>query len=388
MVKSSLLRRSAEILAWLIIVVTAVVYTSAGIRNDENPALQYANDNEPEILSNDRSISPITEDFNSVVSANISLSIDDSGLSDNSEPVHCETPENDEPQDTEIQAVADNSSEVESEPNIGTTSPVYKFVNVNLLNVRKGPSSETEKVTALPKATRVQCLESSGEWVKIITDEKVEGYVFAEYLSDTAPPVYKYVVVNAVNLRKGPGSETELLGTIPFGKKVQVFEKSNDYIRVLTSDGKEGYVYNEYLADETVLASRSSAGGQYYNVELANKIIEYAKQFLGVKYVYGGSTPNGFDCSGFTQYVFKKFGIKLPRTAIEYANAGTKVSRENLKPGDLLLFDVNDSYRIGHVGIYIGNDKFIHASSTKGKVVIATLSKYGENLLGIRRVIK
>ena len=227
----------------------------------------------------------------------------------------------------------------------------------------------------LPKATRVQCFSEDGEWVKITTDDNIEGYVFAEYLSDTAPPVYKFVIVNAVNIRKGPSTDTEKLGTISFGNKIQVFEQSNDYVRILTNDGVEGYVWNEYIGDEIVLASRSSSG-QYYNSDLASKIIDYAKQFVGVPYVWGFN-PNGFDCSGFTWYVFKKFNINVPRTAQEYSGVGTKISRDNLKPGDVLLFDRNNDYRLGHVGIYLGNDKFIHASSRRGKVVITTLSKYG-----------
>lgn len=388
--KSSLLRRSAEILGGLIIVLTAVVYTS-GIRIAGNTAVQLVSESGTENLSeNEGNNSSYDEGLNELSIEDISLSMLDSSANDSEEqiPDACglsgyeELQEDSAVQSTENAMVQDQQSIPDTAP------PVYKFVNVNLLNVRKGPGSENEKITALPKATRVQCLNNDGEWVKIITDDNVEGYVFAEYLSDTAPPVYKFVVVNAVNIRKGPSSDTELLGTIPFGNKVQVFEASNEYIRVLTGNGVEGYVWKEYLADETVLASRKSSNGQYYNVDLASKIIEYAKQYLGVKYVYGGSTPNGFDCSGFTQYVFKKFNIKVPRSAHEYANVGTKVSREDLKPGDILLFDVNDSWRIGHVGIYIGNNQFIHASSSRGKVSITVLSKYGENLLGIRRVIK
>lgn len=407
--KSSLLKRCAEILAGLIIVATAVVYSAVGVRNAGNVELQSVTDSENGNTDNKTS----SEETNIDSSDNASLAMNDSAesVSDNAESVQnaedsstLDISRNDEYQNTaaqdtetenaEMQALtASSSNEARMPENVQaavseTAEPVYKYVNVNLLNVRKGPGSETEIVATLPKATRVQCFDSGNEWVKIVAEDKTEGYVFAEYLSDTAPPVYKYVVVNAVNLRKGPGSDTELLGTVSFGKKVQVFETDNDYVRVLTSDGSEGYVFKDYLGDETVLASRSTSTGQYYNSDLANQIIEYAKQFLGVRYVYGGTSPKGFDCSGFTQYVFKKFNIKLPRTASEYANVGTKVSRQDLKPGDILLFDVNNSWHIGHVGIYIGNDKFIHASSSRGKVAITTLSKYGENLLGIRRVIK
>lgn len=398
MSKSSLLRRGAEILAGLIIVVSTIAYTSVSIRNAEDGTAQHKSESGIEDINNEGNSSLIAEGTDGLSSENISLNIYDTQSSDGSGASKQDESQDDianQPTENDLskqvqQSIHPNNdifndqSDSKNEP---ISAPVYKFVNVNLLNVRKGPSSETEKVTMLPKATRVQCLSSDGEWVKIMTEDNIEGYAFTEYLSDTAPPVYKFVVVNALNIRKGPSSDTELLGTISFGNKVQVFEKSNDYVKVVTSNGIEGYVWNEYIADETILASRSSSG-QYYNAELASKIIDYAKQFTGVPYVYGGSTPNGFDCSGFTQYVFKKFNIKVPRTAQEYANVGTKISRENLKPGDVILFDRHNDYRLGHVGIYLGNDKFIHASSSKKKVVIATLSKYGGNILGIRRVIK
>ncbi|UZQ86109.1 C40 family peptidase [Thermoclostridium stercorarium] len=408
--KSNLLKRCAEILAGLMIVTTTVAYTSVGIRNAGSTAIQSVTGKETENRSNDEAgiTSYSSEDSYKVSSENITLDLndisgsDEAEMAENSMQICSDITEDGEGTETVNQA-ADNSAVQENEHSVTQVEanaeqeqkqkaeepqPVYKYVNVSLLNVRSGPSTESEKITMLSKATRVRCVGGDREWVKIITDDNVEGYVFAEYLSDTAPPVYKYVIVNSLNLRKGPSTETEILGTLPFGNKVQVFEADNNFVRILTGDGKEGYVWKEYLGDEVVLASRSASAGQSYNADLANKIIEYAKQFLGVKYVYGGSSPNGFDCSGFTQYVFKKFNIKLPRTSYEYSGVGTKVSRENIKPGDILLFDVNGSNRIGHVGIYIGNDKFIHASSGKGKVVITTLSKYGERLIGIRRVIK
>jgi len=94
--------------------------------------------------------------------------------------------------------------------------------------------------------------------------------------------------------------------------------------------------------------------------ELANKIIQTAKQYLGVRYVYGGSTPSGFDCSGFLQYVFNKYGINLPRTAAEMYTAGTRVTG-NLQPGDLVFF--KEGSKVSHVGMYIGEGQYIDAAS-------------------------
>lgn len=100
-----------------------------------------------------------------------------------------------------------------------------------------------------------------------------------------------------------------------------------------------------------------------------SSIVEYAKNFLGVRYVLGGSTPSGFDCSGFTKYVFAHFGISLNRRASEQAHQGTPVSRGNLQPGDLVFFG-NPVY---HVGIYVGGDSFIHAPVPGDVVKISSL---------------
>jgi cell wall-associated NlpC family hydrolase len=94
-------------------------------------------------------------------------------------------------------------------------------------------------------------------------------------------------------------------------------------------------------------------------------IIGTAQQFLGVPYVWGGSSPSGFDCSGFVQYVYAKHGINLPRTADIQISAGQPVSKSDLQPGDLVFF-AGDYVNISHVGIYVGNGQMIHASSTHG----------------------
>lgn len=125
------------------------------------------------------------------------------------------------------------------------------------------------------------------------------------------------------------------------------------------------------------------------------KVVNYAKKQLGIKYVYGGSTPKGFDCSGFTQYVFTKYGYSVPRISRQYAKTGTKVSVKNTKPGDVLLFTGSNKRKrvTGHLGIVVSNKngqiKFIHASSSRG-IVISDLkvSYYQDRILGARRIIK
>ena len=123
----------------------------------------------------------------------------------------------------------------------------------------------------------------------------------------------------------------------------------------------------------------------------STKITKLAKKKLGKKYVWGAvGQKNTFDCSGLTSYVCKKNGISIPRRAIAQSKHGKYISRSELKPGDLIFFDTSKRRKgyVNHVGIYLGNDKFIHASSAKKKVVITKLSKsfYSKRYKGARRV--
>jgi len=126
--------------------------------------------------------------------------------------------------------------------------------------------------------------------------------------------------------------------------------------------------------------------------QTSQKIIDYAKKFLGVKYVWGGTTSKGFDCSGFVKYVFGHFGIALNRVSTEQAKQGKAVKKANLQPGDLVFFDTNGGRnRINHVGIYIGGGKFIQSSSASGSsgVVISSITTgfYSRVFMTARRVL-
>jgi cell wall-associated NlpC family hydrolase len=118
-----------------------------------------------------------------------------------------------------------------------------------------------------------------------------------------------------------------------------------------------------------------------------SKLDETISKVIGVKYNWGGTTTSGFDCSGFTGYVFKKLGIELPRTSRDMSKRGKKVARDDLRPGDLVFFNT-DGKGVSHVGIYIGDGKFAHASRKPG-VTITSLSQeyYADRYLGARRVM-
>jgi peptidoglycan DL-endopeptidase CwlO len=118
---------------------------------------------------------------------------------------------------------------------------------------------------------------------------------------------------------------------------------------------------------------------------MSQRVVQYAKRFIGVRYVYGGSSPrSGFDCSGFVRYVYAHFGVSLPRSSYAQFGDGRRVSRRSLRPGDLVFFD-----GVGHVGLYVGNGRFIHAPHTGTRVQISTLAGwYSARFSGARRLLR
>lgn len=214
-----------------------------------------------------------------------------------------------------------------------------------------------------------------------------------------------------VNLRKEPSTNSDIIMVVEQNTKLNVIGEEGDWYKVNTSQG-EAYVSKELLSSEKkTVTSRSSTTKEKYEAEASKastsnsvkgtKIVSYAKKFIGVPYVYGGASPSGFDCSGFTMYVYKNFGISIPHGAQGQAKLGKKVSTNksskssllnNLKAGDLVFFlDYETMDEIGHCGIYIGNGNFIHASSGSGYCVkINSLlpgEYYNTRYCGARRII-
>ena len=180
-------------------------------------------------------------------------------------------------------------------------------------------------------------------------------------------------VESRVNFRKGPSKKYASMRKLHKGYKLTYLGKSGRWVKVKYK-GKTGYVYDSYVS--SVKGSGSNKNESNNN---KSSLVSYAKTKLGKPYVWGAQGPNSFDCSGFTYYVFKNAaGITLPRTSSAQSKYGTYVSKSNLKVGDLVFFDTNGANdgNVSHVGIYLGNNQFIHASSSKGKVVISEMSSY------------
>ena len=273
------------------------------------------------------------------------------------------------------------------------------------LRVRSEADASSTVLDKLSHGTKVDVVSTANGWYKI-SYEDLTGYVSSDYLvlddaldadsavsanspaaamaaQSTPQPMaettYGKVTASALNVRSEPNTESDRVGSLRSGKIVEILgQTQSGWYQI-----EDGYISAEYvvLVDEAE-ASKASLG---------QEIADYALQFVGYPYVYGGSSPSGFDCSGFTSYVYRQFGYSLNRSAANQLDNGTPVSMSELQPGDLVLFKKagTGSKRASHVGLYIGNNQFVHASTSTVGVIVSSLSEayYTTGFVGGRRLV-
>lgn len=258
------------------------------------------------------------------------------------------------------------------------------------LNVRSEPSTGAAILGRISSGTKIDILSGNDNWYNI-TYNGASGFVSADYVKlEQAAAMVR--ASGGLNLRAGASASESRLGVIPNGARVEVLSAENGWSKVVYN-GTSGYVSSSYLVAGDTAVSRSAGERTGAAASTAESLVAYAKSFLGVRYVYGGASPKGFDCSGFVQYVFNHFGYKLPRTATAQAASSlcVAVTKAELLPGDLVFFKLPGYAKaIGHVGIYIGDGKFIHASSPGDVVKITALSSsyYTKNYVTARRILQ
>ena len=274
-------------------------------------------------------------------------------------------------------------------------------VKADALYLRESPGGEI--ITTLPQNTMVAVLNNSSSWYKVVANGK-EGYVSSEFLTGSLTTDFslgsaKIVCDTTVNFRSQPNTSSSVLASLRNGTVVSVTGVQGGWFKV-TYSGQKGYVHPDYLSFSNVQSSGSTDSGGSSSItppsnsvsyngssEKRAAVLEYAAQFLGTPYVYGGSTPSGFDCSGFTSYVFKNTVGSIPRVAQAQFDATTRVSMDELLPGDLVFFGSSAS-SISHVGIYVGNNQFIHSPHTGDVVKYDSLTgSYASRFQGGGRVI-
>lgn len=251
------------------------------------------------------------------------------------------------------------------------------------LNVRAIPSTEGKLVGKMPKDSACEVVSVEDGWAYIQSGE-VEGYVSTEFLLigpdaklKAAELVHTVAIAqtDGLNVRDEANTNSAVMTQVPKGEELDFVEDLGDWIRV-SIDGDDAFVSAQYVTVEEKLDTAITMTELLYGQGVSDvrvDLVEYAKQFLGNPYVWGGtSLTKGADCSGFVMSVFKKYGVKLSHSSKAQANEGTKISTSELLPGDLIFY-ANSRGSINHVAIYIGGGQVIHASNPKTGIRI---SKY------------
>lgn len=271
-----------------------------------------------------------------------------------------------------------------------TVNKVEATVLGDGVNIRSGATTDSSVVGTANSGQNVTVTAQNNDWYKLsdnsyISKQYVDGSLIelvasmdttvqASNKNTVMQNTYGVVIATSgLNLRSEASTSSAVLKVLPYSEIVDVYSYSKDWVKVKTEDGLEGYLSADYCAvrsGEKPSRSVSSSKGE--------QVAQYAKQFLGTPYSWGGTNlRSGVDCSGFVYAVYRDFGISLNRTSSGMASNGVAVSKSQLVAGDLVLFDTsgpNDG-SISHVGIYVGNGKYIHSSSgKKSGVVISDLN--------------
>lgn len=269
--------------------------------------------------------------------------------------------------------------------------------------------SEIEIVSEINSWSYIKLGTVTG-WVRtenIETKEVEQNTSNSENNNNSSTQKIGYISGNSVNFRKTPNTSGEIITKLTRNTKITVFEQSDGWAEI-EYDGNRGYVSTDYISDteiqttsrsseprtnteRTVTSNTAKSTTQEQKVTGAftgADVVAYAKKYLGCKYVYGGSSPSGFDCSGFTSYVYKHFGVSLSRTSSGQASNGRKVSKGELQVGDIVCFSSSSkSKKIGHVGIYVGGGRFIHAANSRKGVITSNVTGGGYYFVTASRVI-
>lgn len=254
----------------------------------------------------------------------------------------------------------------------------------NNLNIREEPSENGRLIGKLTKDAACEILSTENGWAHIKSG-KVDGYCNADYLYTGQDAIERgsqvasmIAVVNTETLkvRSEPNTDSTVITLIPEAEELEVVDvMDNGWVKFLLDD-EEAYVSGEYVDVEERLEKAVTLTELLYGQGVSDvkvSLVQYAKQFIGNPYVWGGtSLTGGADCSGFTMSIFKKYGVSLPHHAASQAQLGTKVSLGEAQPGDLVFYAKNGS--INHVAIYIGGGQVVHASSPKTGIKISSVN--------------
>lgn len=330
----------------------------------------------------------------------------------------------------EANTEVEGSNEISSEDLTDKTVRIKTNTQLKLL-----PTFSSNSIASLETGNEVKVIFDLQNWIKVESNSN-QGWIAKTLVEDaqqttdntetttneetsaeeetTTSNVNKtgYVNVETANVREAADISSKLVNTLDEFDEVTIKSESGDWYEIEAGD-VNGYVSKSLITIGTISSrglvrerkvETNSSSEEIANVEEAvnsepvanvnkgQEVADFAKQFLGLQYVLGGKTPEtGFDCSGFTKYVFKNFGFNLVSVSADQTSIGKEVSKDELKVGDLILFYDEAKTKIGHVGIYLGNDEFIHAANATRGVVIDGLSSnsyYNTRFVTARRIVE
>ena len=283
------------------------------------------------------------------------------------------------------------------------------IVETNGLRLRAKPSTEADILDNASYGDNVVIIRESGDFYLVDYNLQI-GYLAKGYVTfkerENVELGYGKVVDASVNMRAKPDPASDLAATLNDGDKAYIIGFNCGWYKV-KYNGQIGYIRSDLvtLLEKPYCNSGSSSSGSSYSsatgyddsyssgssssssTSLGTQIANYGMSFVGYPYVYGGTSPSGFDCSGFVQYIYRQFGYSINRTATAQLANGYYVSYDSLIPGDLVFFGSGSS--ASHVGMYIGGGEFVHAANSRSGVKISSLSEswYAARYIGARRIV-
>jgi len=292
------------------------------------------------------------------------------------------------------------SPEYERPPAV--SEKLYAWIDGSKVNVRTGPDTNHSVRFQLNSGQKVEVLGAEGHWCRIKSPGGDVGWV-AGWVISFLPPGQAitteqngeqvevkvgWVARPEVNLRAGPGTNYEEIAELVLSTQVIITDQHGEWYKVLLDNGKTGWVASWLIDTREERIARQEGAPAGSRSSKGSQIIHTALQYLGRPYVRGGESPGGFDCSGFVYYVMGQQGIDVSRTSVSLFHEGRPVSRSQLRPGDVVFFRNTYKRGISHVGIYINDNKFIHAANHRRDVTINRIddSYYGPRYVGARRM--
>ena len=322
-----------------------------------------------------------------------------------------------------VEEKGETSSNVEDQKDTQTLMQEEKNkIVVENTKLKIVPAINATDIIEVKQGDEVKIIESINGWICIqkgttkgwirseklkakeqVKEEKIEQEEQSEEEKQEEQPVQEikiktsYISSETVNLRKEANTSSDILAKLSLNTTVDVYAEENGWSKVKYG-AMEGYISSSLLSNtkkETSRAAETPRTGTDESVAeptvaaapstIGGTVVETAMNYIGSSYVYGASGPNSFDCSGFTSYIYGQHGVSLNRTAAGQYSNGVAVSRDQLQPGDLVMFGKSG---INHVGIYIGGGQIVHAANPSRGVTTDTINSgyYNNNYVGARRV--